>query len=655
MSLFQLAYSNVRENRRSYVSFFASFAFSVMVFYIFDAIATAPEIAAGGYKGAMALDGSLHVARWVIAVFSFFFTLYSNSAFLKMRKRDLGIMALLGATPCQVRSMLLLENAIIGLTSIVAGLSVGALLSRLIAMATLQMLRLDIPAPAGLAVNLHSIWRTALIYAGLFSAISLLNTVSVRTSQVIQLVRAPKKPKSPPATSPILFVLGVACLAGGYYVAYTLTPWQVVHAMFPVTAVVCVGTYLFFTQVSVVVLRHLSDRKSLYYRNINLITLSDLTFQMKDNARVLAAVTILSAIVLTSSGVVYSMGEIGLREVQSHFVRSVSFALAGPDDAREVVDSYVRALEAGGVRLEDGIARIPYLNAEVEKIDNGDPERKTAFLISEDDYNEWAERAGTSPIQIEPGCAVELMPVASGDQAGKMEAVPNNAIRIQRGGHETELTYCGHMRTDLRAASSMNYWYRTWTSLIAIDSGDIQDIAGLGSDGGDGVIFSCDVENWKVAERAEQAARTLLPEDRLADYTSIISTYAEENTHYGVTMFVAVFMMFLFFLASSSMLYFRFFLQLREDREKYTALRRLGLSWREIRAIVSREMAVLFFMPWVVATLHQTFALRSFATAIDTSVWSYGAVAAVAFLIPQTAYFLAARGAYLAELAPVAK
>ena len=48
--------------------------------------------------------------------------------------------------------------------------------------------------------------------------------------------------------------------------------------------------------------------------------------------------TILSAIVLTSSGVVYSMGEIGLREVQSHFVRSVSFALAGPDDAREVVD-----------------------------------------------------------------------------------------------------------------------------------------------------------------------------------------------------------------------------------------------------------------------------------------------------------------------------
>ena len=73
----------------------------------------------------------------------------------------------------------------------------------------------------------------------------------------------------------------------------------------------------------------------------------------------LAAVTILSAIVLTSSGVVYSMGEIGLREVQSHFVRSVSFALAGPDDAREVVDSYVQALEAGGVRLEDGIARDP--------------------------------------------------------------------------------------------------------------------------------------------------------------------------------------------------------------------------------------------------------------------------------------------------------
>ena len=64
--------AGIQQRRRigEATSAFASFAFSVMP-YIFDAIATAPEIAAGGYKGAMALDGSLHVARWVIAVFSF--------------------------------------------------------------------------------------------------------------------------------------------------------------------------------------------------------------------------------------------------------------------------------------------------------------------------------------------------------------------------------------------------------------------------------------------------------------------------------------------------------------------------------------------------------------------------------------------------------
>ena len=279
MSLFQLAYSNVRENRRSYVSFFASFAFSVMVFYIFDAIATAPEIAAGGYKGAMALDGSLHVARWVIAVFSFFFTLYSNSAFLKMRKRDLGIMA------CSRDALPGSFNASLGKRHYRADIDCGRTVCRGASVTPHRNgyaadAQTGYSGPAACCQPSFNLADSSDL-CGLFSAISLLNTVSVRTSQVIQLVRAPKKPKSPPATSPILFVLGVACLAGGYYVAYTLTPWQVVHAMFPVTAVVCVGTYLFFTQVSVVVLRRLSDRKSLYYRNINLITLSDLTFQMK--------------------------------------------------------------------------------------------------------------------------------------------------------------------------------------------------------------------------------------------------------------------------------------------------------------------------------------------------------------------------------------
>ena len=87
-------------------------------------------------------------------------------------------------------------------------------------------------------------------------------------------------------------------------------------------------------------------------------------------------------------------------------------------------------------------------------------------------------------------------------------------------------------------------------------------------------------------------------------------------------------LIFLFFPLASRVLslYCRFFLQLQDDQEKFTALRRLGLSFRELRTIVSREMAILFFAPTqVVAVVHQTHAMDSFSVMLGASgmaLWS---------------------------------
>ncbi|HBK61105.1 MAG TPA: ABC transporter permease, partial [Firmicutes bacterium] len=74
----------------------------------------------------------------------------------------------------------------------------------------------------------------------------------------------------------------------GYAVAWTVSEVGVAIAFLPVTAIVCVGTHILFTQGSVAALRHFQRRKSVYYRRTNLLTISDLVFKMKDNARILA-------------------------------------------------------------------------------------------------------------------------------------------------------------------------------------------------------------------------------------------------------------------------------------------------------------------------------------------------------------------------------
>ena len=87
---------------------------------------------------------------------------------------------------------------------------------------------------------------TALVYLGISAAISIINSVSVDVSQIIQLVKASSKPK-PSAYSRPKIVLGIACLVTGYSVASIVTMGRS-FCFLTVTAVVCVGTHILFTR-----------------------------------------------------------------------------------------------------------------------------------------------------------------------------------------------------------------------------------------------------------------------------------------------------------------------------------------------------------------------------------------------------------------------
>src|SRR5690606_4851429 len=69
---------------------------------------------------------------------------------------------------------------------------------------------------------------------------------------------------------------------------------------------VLLGTYLFFTQTSVAVIKFLSKSKRFFYRGKNLFIFAQLRFRLKENARILFMVFILSSIVLTAVGVSFT-------------------------------------------------------------------------------------------------------------------------------------------------------------------------------------------------------------------------------------------------------------------------------------------------------------------------------------------------------------
>lgn len=639
MTLLRLVCNNVRENRRTYFGFLASSVFAVVVFYLFAAFRALPAVAEGRYYGAQGVAIAFKVCQYLIIVFSIFFTLYSNSAFVKSRKRELGILALLGARQRQLSLLLFGESMLVGAVAIATGLAIGGLLGRLFVMIIDRILML--PQPIPFVMQSGPVLTTAFVYLVISAAISAINSVSVNVSQIIQLVKAPSKPMTPPTYSRPKIVLGIVCLVIGYFVASIVTMGEVLLAFLPVTAVVCVGTHILFTQGSVAVLHRLQRRKTVYYKGINLLTISDLVFKMKDNARILAQVAILGAVVLTASGVIYTLG-VAPGESARHYDRAISLVLPGTEDSVRIANDFQERLVESGAVITDA-AMMPAIQVSMPELSQG----AIVLIVPADSYNGWAQEAGVSEAHPRYGHVVRVVPTSRSqtDEVGQ-------TISVRAGERDLALVSDGRIAVPLGAGMG------DITFALVAEKDHFDELARDLAEEYRRIWFSYEIPNWTETAKTERAAREAVLGDYPVVYDSRMQEYSRVAAQVRMIMFISMFVAALFFLAAGSMLYFRFFLEIQGDQARYIALRRLGLSWREVRGIVTREMAIMFFTPWAVAFVHQMFALRSYSTVtsmMPVEVWKYGVMAAGIFFALQAVYFLLARLAYLEELAPALK
>src|SRR5699024_1370570 len=94
MTFRRFALNNVLRNKRLYVAYFLSSMFTVMVFFTFSIFAFHPVLSGNDLNG-HAKQG-MAVAVGILYFFFFFFILFSMSAFLQPRKKELGLLMIQG-------------------------------------------------------------------------------------------------------------------------------------------------------------------------------------------------------------------------------------------------------------------------------------------------------------------------------------------------------------------------------------------------------------------------------------------------------------------------------------------------------------------------------------------------------------------------------
>lgn len=119
---------------------------------------------------------------------------------------------------------------------------------------------------------------------------------------------------------------------------------------------------------------------------------------------------------------------------------------------------------------------------------------------------------------------------------------------------------------------------------------------------------------------------------------------------YAPIMFVGLFIGLVFFVAAGSFLYFRLYMDLDEDKEKFRAIAKMGLSVKELKKVLSRQTALLFFAPIVVALIHGAVALTALSHLFYENLVRESAIVLGTFLVIQIIYFFIVRFFYTKQI-----
>lgn len=641
MTFRSLALSNMRGNWRSYGAFFLSSVFSVFIFYLYAAFIYHPEVRNGQIASAENVSKMMIVCEYLIGVFSFFFILYANSALLKTRKKEFGLLALFGMTRWQLRRLIFYENAAMAAVSAGVGIGLGILFSKLFFMALSVLL--GTKAAIRFHVSPEAVWLTASGFILLFMAITALSLVRIGRTEIAGLLKEARMPKPEPVFSGWLVALAAVCLGSGYGLAVAADEHTVGVLILPVTGLVTIGTYFLFTQCSVAFIRFLQKRKRLYYDRTNMIVVSQLAYKLKDNARILFLNAILGAVILTAAStvcVILGMNRDSLLygtpyTIGYYEVGETSRQVADPEMIRQMIgqDGRQLAYEARAVAVPIHLNRYELRNGGAITL------QSAAVAISETDYNRLARTLGRETIALSQGESYLILPYyINGYTPERVTGTADGRTfhyAVAGFSHRPVLPPIGPFTYTLVVRDEQ---YAQWLAATP----QHERLAAYGFE----------IKDWKTAGETVDKIRHSIPEQYRTKQTmtSRVDDYAQMRQQTGQALLVGVFICAVFFIASGSLIYFKLFTELQDDLATFRALTRIGMTIGEIRRIAATQIGIQFLVPGLVGAVHTSFAMIPLGKIIHIDALRYAATILLIYFTLQAIYFAVTSRNYMRSI-----
>ncbi|MDN3954587.1 FtsX-like permease family protein [Sporolactobacillus laevolacticus] len=653
MTFFRFALNNVRRSPKVYGPYFFSSFFAVSMFFVYALLVFHPDFAGeiqsvNERMSLLAMIG-FQISQVVIVIFSSFAVFYAVSAFLKTRRYEFGILFIQGLSRKQMIRLIFIENVVTGFAAIICGILFGFAFSKVILLVCSNLLAMD------RTLAFYFPWKpmvvTFLVFSAMFVLISLLTTVTVRTSHVRALIDSKRVPKKAPRANVTLAILAIVLILAGYGLVLKISNGLSFSflPLFGGVILVVIGTYFFFSQLLVFLLRVLQKREGLYFHRTNLLALSELIYRMQDNIRALFIVAIIFATAVTAVGTSMAIGNSELTtEISSPY--ALTYMSSKPIDVG-LVDDAEHELQTTGIN------DYRKANGRIYNTNIIDLKGSTGELISNSDYNQLLALQKKQPVHLKKDETILVPYTAAAEKRLHSSALPEKMNLRLKGSTYT---------VKVKDVVAMN----RFPALIGVYSENPYAFVSIVADE---VINQLDqlkkqevfVMNYAVIHTSEW--EKTLPAARKIEADYMHYTHSEKFTKNGfyikfdslalnwqrtkqlngLLLLLTVLCGIVFYTFAAGFLYLRLYSDQKRDISQYQMLHKIGLKQSELKKVVTDQLAFLFFLPMLVAIVHSSVAFIALHNLIHFSITGSVIVIIGAFLVIQAVYFFVVRHHHL--------
>ena len=595
----KLATSNIKKNSKTYGPYMVACIVTATIYYLLRSISLNPSLTE------VYIGSALHAIMQLGADVSFFFIIiflfYTNSFLLKQRQKEFAIFNTLGMDKKHISVILAFETLYTLIITVVGGLFFGILLDKLAFLTITKVIHLD--TTIHFSISYQAIRHVIFLFGLAFTLIYIKYNWSLHILNPMELLRESKAGEKEPKAKWAVAILGIISLLSGYGIAlHYKNPVKAIPAFFIAAILVTIGTFLIFTAGSITLLKILKRNKKFYYKTSHFISVSGLMFRMKQNAKGLASICILSTavlVMLTSTGSLMR----GMKDnLINRYPYSFNFNIGEQSYERtdELIEKVHDLQEQENIPVSKEIKykylSIPAVQKNDEFIaDMNFTEQSVLMFVPLSDYNKFiGENLELSDGEVLIHTKRLDWTYPKINILGKNFSVKDHIKKYPENGGaistiwdylyivctDNDFENINILQKDLYGnyCSEPSFFYGFETTASDDDQNEFRPyIRELFND----YNFTCES---RVAEEAS--------------YTGL----------FGGLFFVGIFLGLLFIIATILIIYYKQISEGYEDKNRYDILQKVGMSQKEVKKSINSQILIVFFLPLIFSGLHLTVA-----------------------------------------------